>query len=248
MTNSSQLAGTIGVIRRFPVKGMAGEELDETFVAVSGLVGDRVYAFLDPNGQPDFPWMTPRTWRGMLLLKPRFISPPDPNELRPAAKSFRVEIKMPDGASYDVSDPALKKYLETKFGRSLEFRFSERSMHDSGTVSIFGRKTIDTLSTETGIVLDPRRFRSNFLVDWKSKDAFHEDSLVGRTIRIGDDATLMLVKQNMRCNVITLDPDTAEPSPIVLEVVARKHADCSGVYGSVLREGIVRRGDPVFVD
>jgi uncharacterized protein YcbX len=248
MTNTTQLAGNIEIIRRFPVKGMAGEELDEVFVTVSGLVGDRVYAFLDPISQPDFPWMTSRNWRGMLLLKPRFISPPDPNELRPAAKSFRVEVKMPDGSVNDVFDPALKKYLESKFGRSIEFRFSERSMHDTRPISIFGRKTIDALSKETGIALDPRRFRPNFLVDWKSIEPFYEDSLIGRTVRIGGEVELALVKKDMRCIVITLDPDTAEPSPVVLEVVARKHKSCSGVYGSVLREGIVQRGDPVFVD
>jgi hypothetical protein len=248
MTTTPQPAGTIGVIRRFPVKGMAGEELDEAFVAVSGLVGDRVYAFLDPHGHPDFPWMTPRTWPGMLLLKPRFVSPPSVSELRPAAKSFRVEVKMPDGSVHDAADPALKTFLEAKFGRSIEFRFSERSMHDTGTISIFGRRTVDALSKETGITLDPRRFRPNFLVDWKSMEPYYENSLVGRTLRIGEDLTLVLVRKNMRCIVITLDPDTAEPSPVVLETVARKHESCSGIYGSVIREGIVRRGDPVFVD
>ncbi len=248
MATASQPAGTIGVIRRFPVKGMAGEELDETFVAVSGLVGDRVYAFLDPHGQPDFPWMTPRQWRGMLLLKPRFVSPPSASELRPAAKSFRVEVKMPDGSVHDVADPALKTFLEAKFGRPIEFRFSERSMHDTGTVSIFGRRTVDALSKETGITLDPRRFRPNFLVDWKSQEPFFEDSLVGRTVRIGEDLNLMVVKKDTRCTVITLDPDTAERSQVVLDTVARNHEGCSGIYGSVIREGVVRRGDPVFVD
>jgi MOSC domain-containing protein YiiM len=46
--------------------------------------------------------------------------------------------------------------------------------------------------------------------------------------------------------MITLDPETAEPAPVVLEKVAREHASCAGVYGAVLREGIVRANDPVF--
>ena len=121
-------------------------------------------------------------------------------------------------------------------------------MHDSGTISIFGRRTIEALSREAGIALDPRRFRSNFLVDWKSNLPFYEASLVGRTIRIGESLTLVIAKQNLRCVVISLDPDTAEPSPVVSEVVARNHQSCAGIYGSVVRQGIVRRGDPVFVD
>jgi uncharacterized protein YcbX len=248
MTTSPQPAGTVGIIRRFPVKGMAGEVIDETYVASTGIVGDRVYAFLDPISQPDFPWMTPRIWRGMVLLKTRFVSPPAITDKKLLPTHARVDVTLPDGSVHDVSDPVVKKFLEGKFGRAIEFRFSGQSMHDTGVISIFGRRTIDALSKETGIKLDPRRFRSNFLVDWKSQEPFYEDSLVGRKIRIGEDLTLTIVKQNLRCTVITVDPETAEPAPIVLETVSRKHEGCSGIYGSVVQEGVVRRGDLVFVD
>ena len=248
MTTTSQPIGDIGIIRRFPVKGMAGEELEEAFVSFPGIVGDRVYAFLDPQNTTDFPWMTPRRWRGMILLKPRFLTSPSNGEGRLAAESFRVEVTMPDGSVRDVADPSFREFLEEKFGRPIEFRFSERSMHDSRPISIFGRGSIDALSAETGIKLDPRRFRSNFLVEWKSNEPFYEDSLVGRTLRVGEKLVLHVAKKDMRCIVITLDPDTAEPSPVVLETVARKHESCSGIYASVIHEGVVRRGDPVFVD
>ena len=33
-------------LRRYPVKGMAGEDLSEAFVTIAGTVGDRVYAFV----------------------------------------------------------------------------------------------------------------------------------------------------------------------------------------------------------
>jgi MOSC domain-containing protein YiiM len=46
---------------------------------------------------------------------------------------------------------------------------------------------------------------------------------------------------------MTLDPETASPSPVVLEKVARGHENCVGVYGAVLREGIVRTNDPVYL-
>ncbi len=72
--------------------------------------------------------------------------------------------------------------------------------------------------------------------------------LVGRRIAFGDVLEIMIVKNDMRCIVITLDPDTAAASPEVLQVVARHHASCAGVYGAVLREGIVRPGDRVSVD
>lgn len=248
MTEASQRAGNIGVIRRFPVKGMAGEELPEVFVTFSGLVGDRVYAFLDPQNKSDFPWITPRILPEMLLWKPRFIAPPSAEEARPAAEKYRVEISTPEKVFRDVSAPEFRKYLENKLGREIEFRFSERSMHDTMPVSVFGLPTIDALSKETGRNLDQRRFRPNFVVDWAEKTPFLEDSFVGRTIRIGEKLALRLVKKDMRCKVITLDPDTAGASPEILAVIAKQHGNCSGVYGAVLREGIVRRGDPVFVD
>ena len=59
MPKAPQPAGTIRVMRRFPVKGMAGEKLGEVFVSYAGLVGDRVYAYFDPQNKTDFPWMTP---------------------------------------------------------------------------------------------------------------------------------------------------------------------------------------------
>jgi uncharacterized protein YcbX len=49
MPDTAQPIGTIGVISRFPVKGMAGEELSDVFVTYAGLVGDRVYAFHRPS-------------------------------------------------------------------------------------------------------------------------------------------------------------------------------------------------------
>jgi uncharacterized protein YcbX len=127
-------------------------------------------------------------------------------------------------------------------------RFSERSMHDARPISIFGHKTLEALSTETGMKLDAQRFRMNFEIDWAKGGAFFENELVGKQIRIGENVTLYVSKLDMRCKTIGLDPDTAESSPEVLQVVADKHNGSVGIYATVLREGIVRRGDPVFVD
>jgi hypothetical protein len=50
-----------------------------------------------------------------------------------------------------------------------------------------------------------------------------------------------------RCQMITLDPDTATPNPAILRKVAQGHDGTAGVYGAVLAEGIIRPGDPVAV-
>ncbi len=248
MNANPQPAGTLSRLRRYPVKGMSGEDLDEVFVTFAGLVGDRVYAFVDPEGPADFTWMTPRKWAAMLLLKPRFVSSPSAEEQLPGGADYRVEVATRDGKRFDISAPEFRAYLEQNLGRSISLRFSERSMQDARPVSLFGKQSLEALSAETGRALDIRRFRANFFVDWASGGAYYENSLIGRLIRIGETFEMALVKRDMRCKVITLDPDTAEAAPEVLEVVARQHDGCVGVYGAVLHEGIVRRGDPVFVD
>jgi len=248
MVKAPQPAGTIRVMRRFPVKGMAGEKLGEVYVSYAGLVGDRVYAYFDPQNKTDFPWMTPRIWAKMLLLKPKFVEPAVAHADRPSPKNYRVEITTPKGSVFDIGDQNLLKYMEQQFGRPIILRFSERSMHDARPISIFGHKTLEALSTETGMKLDPQRFRMNFEIDWAKGGAFYENELIGKQIRVGEKLTLMVSKKNMRCKVITLDPDTAEASPEIFQVIADKHESCVGIYATVLREGIVRRGDPVFVD
>ena len=44
--------------------------------------------------------------------------------------------------------------------------------------------------------------------------------------------------------MITLDPDTAKPSPEILRKVTRAHGGMAGVYAAVLVEGTVRPGRP----
>jgi hypothetical protein len=43
----------------------------------------------------------------------------------------------------------------------------------------------------------------------------------------------------------SLDPDTAEKTPAILKAVAQAHEGMAGVYGAVLVEGMIGKGDPV---
>jgi len=224
---------------------MAGEDLREVFVTYAGIAGDRAYAFIDPANPANFPWMTGRLKREMILFRPRFLAPPDPAEEHPPRSSFRAEVVTPEGRTLSVDNPAFTPFFEERFRRKLELRFSERAMHDACPISLLGLDSLQFLSQETGMELDQRRFRANFYVRWDNGKPFYENELVGATLRIGEKLTVMVVKKDGRCVIITLDPSTAEASPKVLEIVAKNHANYLGVYGSVLREGIVRTGDAV---
>jgi uncharacterized protein len=238
--------GTLRILRRYPFKSMAGEDLNEVFVSFSGLVGDRAYAFVDRNKHSNFPWMTARERHEMLLFRPRFLVSPDPANEHPAQKDFAAEIIAPDGQKLSPDDPSFTEYFEKRWGHPLELRFSERAMQDACPVSLLGLETIQSLAAEAGLPLEHTRFRANFYIDWDNGKPYYEDQLTGASLRIGEKFTLTVVQNNLRCAIITLDPATAEASPEVGKLVARNHGNCFGVYGSVLHEGIVRQGDPVF--
>jgi uncharacterized protein len=239
--------GTIHSIRRYPVKSMAGEELEEARVTFAGLAGDRVYAFVETDNHTSFPWMTARHGHDWIRFRPRFLDPPPPAAQIPFPEQFTAEVVTPEGDCFRADAPEFTQYLEKRFGRALRPRFSERSMTDAQPVSIFGLSTIRALSDEAGKDLDPRRFRANFYAQWDDDRAFFEDTLIGRQLRVGDAVGVVALKKDVRCVMITLNPDDGSPFPAVLECVARNHGGCAGIYGTVLAEGIVRRGDPIWL-
>jgi uncharacterized protein len=239
--------GTISSIHRYPVKSMRGEDLEEARVTFAGLAGDRVYAFVEAANRTSFPWMTARHGHDWLLFRPRFLDPAPPTDEIPFPEKYAAEVVTPEGDCFRADAPEFTQYLEKRYERSLRLRFSERSMTDAQPVSIFGLSTIRALSEETGKDVDPRQFRANFYARWDNDTPFFEDTLVGRTLRIGDAVSVMALEKDARCVMITLDPDDGSPFPELLECVARNHGGCAGIYGAVLGEGIVRRNDPIWL-
>ena len=96
--------------------------------------------------------------------------------------------------------------------------------------------------------IDKRRFRANFYVDWDNRDdPFYENTLVGKTLKIGEWLEVVIVERDPRCTMITLDPDTAEATPKLLQHVSRKHDGDAGVFAAVLCRGRVNKGDSIFL-
>ncbi|PYL92085.1 MAG: MOSC domain-containing protein, partial [Verrucomicrobia bacterium] len=144
-------------------------------------------------------------------------------------------------------DPALIDHLRTNVDENyqLTLRRSDKAMTDCRPLSIFAVQSAKKLGEETGISVDKRRFRANVYLDLTSSDGFAEDAFVGRSMRIGSKVVVSILERDPRCMMITLDPDTAEKSPAILKAVAQAHSGMAGVYGAVLVEGMIRKGDPV---
>jgi uncharacterized protein YcbX len=124
---------------------------------------------------------------------------------------------------------------------------SQRAMTDCRPISIFSLQSAQQLAEETGTQVDKRRFRANVYVNLTSAKGFAENELVGRSVRIGPKVTITILERDARCVMITLDPDTGEQAPAILKKVAQAHDGMAGVYGAVLVEGMVHKGDPVEV-
>src|SRR5215211_3975717 len=128
--------GTLETVCRYPVKSMAGEEIKEAFVGYSGMMGDRVYAFVSSNGPKGFPWHTGREQKDLLLFHPHFREAdvvalpvdveesfkmaPGVNPVFPTDAAFAVDVVTPGGRVLPVN----RRNLRTIWGTAASMRWS----------------------------------------------------------------------------------------------------------------------------
>jgi uncharacterized protein YcbX len=255
------LVGKVESLWRYPVKSMRGEELEEAFFGFSGVYGDRLFAFKDSAAPKGFPYLTGREQEEMLLYRPRFrhperaakppnlseaeSMPPGINPLFADTEDLTIDVETPTGEVLEVDDPNLMSVLCKRMGDGhvLTLLRSERAMTDCRPISLFSIQTGRQLGDEIGMTIDKRRFRANIFMDLASAGGFAEDAYVGRPLRIGPKVVVSVLERDPRCKMITIDPDTAEPNTQLLRTVNQKHDNKAGVYGAVLVEGTIRRGD-----
>ena len=259
------VVGRVESVWRYPVKSMRGEALPEIFAGFAGVYGDRIFAFKSSTARAAFPYWTARERHEMLLYRPRFRHPekaakpanlaeaeqisPLLNPVVPNPADLALDVETPAGELLAIDDPALLRQLAASAsdGHSLTVLRSDRAMTDCCPISFFSLQTARQLGEEVGSVLDKRRFRANVHLDLGTAGGFSENAFVGRRIRLGSKVMVLVVARDPRCQMITLDPDTAAPNPEVLRNVARAHDRMAGVYGAVVSEGIIRVDDIVEV-
>jgi len=158
-----------------------------------------------------------------------------------------LDVVTPSGAVVAVDDPALTEMLcEGLRGENhLTLVRSDRALTDCRPVSLISLQTVRQVEEELGVPIDKRRFRANVYLDLESDGGFAEDELVGRRLRIGPSALVMVLERDPRCKMISLDPDTGEHDPEVLRKVAKAHDNFAGVYCAVLVEGVLTKGDSI---
>jgi uncharacterized protein len=257
------IIGKVDSLWRYPVKSMHGEELNEAFAGFSGIYGDRLFAFKSSASPKGFPYLTAREQRRLLQYHPRFRYPDKAaqpinlteaesmgaNPLPADLSELIVDVETPDGKTLAIDDPALVDMLRTDLDQKHQVTLmrSQRAMTDCRPVSIFSLQSAQQLAEETNTPIDKRRFRANVYVDLTSAEGFAENEFVARCLRIGPKVVVTILERDARCVMITLDPDTGEKTPAILKSVAQAHEGMAGVYGAVMVEGMVRKGDSVEV-
>jgi uncharacterized protein YcbX len=242
---------------------MSGEAMTEMFMGFSGIYGDRCYAFKNSAARKGFPYLNANVQQQMLRYRPRFryaeraAKPPNLNEAMSIAPGVTpanaepddliLDVVTPSGAVVAVDDPALIEMLgEGLRGENhLTLVRSDRALTDCRPVSLISLQTVRQVEAESGIPIDKRRFRANVYFNLASGYGFAEDELVGRRLRIGSSAVIMVLERDPRCKMISLDPDTGEHNPEVLRKVAQAHEALAGVYCAVLVEGILTESDSI---
>ena len=232
MTGVGRLAG----VWRYPVKSMAGENLDSVEVSWHGLAGDRRWAFIRAGQERSgFPWLTMRQLPELAHYRPRFAEPDRPD-------TSLTLVRTPSGSELEVACPELAAEL----GPGVRVIRQHRGVFDTMPLSLLTTQTVAGLGRLVGTDLAVERFRPNLLVDAPGRD-FPEDAWVGRVLRIGG-LRMRVDKPDMRCVMITIDPVTLVRNPAVLRAVAQERDTRLGVYGSTMEPGRVAVGDPVEIE
>ena len=255
--------GTVASLWRYPVKSMQGEELSTAFMGFSGFYGDRCYAFRNSAARKGTPYLTASTQPKMLQYRPQFrfaeeaAKPPNLLEAmsiapgitpaNPQPNDMIVDVITPSGSVVAIEDPALLEMLREglRGEHHLTLVRSDRALTDCRPISLIGTQTIAQLEGESNVALDKRRFRANIYLELASGRGFAEDALIGRRLRIGSHAQIMVIERDPRCMMVSLDPQTGEHNPQVLRHIVQAHDNLAGVYGAVLVEGLVGRGDSI---
>jgi len=185
--------------------------------------------------------------RAVRPIWPRPKTAPGANPVYAGPADLVVDVETPAGDVLAIDSPDLHHRLHKGSGTAgtLTLLRSDRAMTDCRPVSVISVQTVAALGEETGIPVDHRRFRANIYVDLDAASSFAEDTFIGRSLRIGTKAVICVVERDPRCKMITLDPDTAQPSPEILRTVAQAHEGKAGVYAAVLVQGTVHPGDEI---
>jgi MOSC domain-containing protein len=256
---------TVASLWRYPVKSMAGEELDVVEMTERGLAGDRAYALVDTNSSKVGSAKNVKRFGNLLKCDVRFTAPPQSDAPLPP-----VRITWPDCVTTRSDDPEIEAVLAKSFGDGvtlmstapdgliLEFaagtlggKFSETTQLpvSSGAPkgTLFNYAAVHLVTTSTlrelaaahpeGQASLPR-FRPNIVVDSADAKGFPENDWIGKTVAIGPEVLLRVSIPCPRCVVTTLPRTDLPLDSSMLRTIAQANTVDMGDFGNLPCVGI----------
>ncbi len=134
MSNETKTdVGSVVSLWRYPVKSMMGEELGTSEVTERGLLGDRVYALMDPSTGKVASAKNPRKWPDLFNFRATYTESP-----RPGVKIPPVRITVPEGTMITGEQSDVDQTLSAILGREVTL-VNTRDTHLRGVLAGLGR-------------------------------------------------------------------------------------------------------------
>lgn len=233
--------GHVCELVRYPIKSMAGTATESAFLGWHGLDGDRRFAFRRLGDHSGFPWLSASRVAELLLYHPSGLDDS-------TGEPLPTHVRTPAGTRVELRSVELQGEITERLGSRVELMQLKHGIFDDAPVSVISLETIAGIGGEAGVDLDRRRFRANIVLETRDHEPFLEDGWVGGTLVFGQSeprAAVSVTARDVRCVIINIDPDTGAQNARVMKTVVRLNKNNAGVYGTVVRTGTIRVGDPV---
>jgi len=207
----------VSEIWRYPVKSMAGEQLEATLLTVDGVPGDRIV-----HARDDQRILTARRHPALLGFRARLG---DDGEPLVDGEPWASEI-----VAARIQEAVGPKVRLARFDGPERFDVLPLLVATDGAIAALG--------------MDRRRFRPNILVGGTTVDA--ERSWPGKRLRIGK-AIIDVASLRRRCVMTTYDPDSQVQDFSVLGRIKRERGGRLALDCCVIEPGRVVLGDLVEV-
>ena len=235
--------GHVEAIFRYPVKSMAGERLEVANLGWYGLEGDRRFAFRRMEDRSGMPWLTASRLPDLVRFTPCRGGDG-------AARDIPTHIRTPDGEEMSVFGEELATEIARRYGAPVQMMQLNHGIFDEASVSVIASDTVREIGRLAGRDLDVRRFRPNVVVRLLQSGAFLEDKWLGGVLSFGDEddsPAIAVTMRDLRCSMVNLDPDSAEPAPEVMKAIVGVNQNNAGIYGAVTRTGQLTVGQSVYL-
>lgn len=266
--------GRVVSLWRYPVKSMMGEELNSTIVTDRGLLGDRVYALVDKADGKIVSAKNPRKWGRMFDCRASFVTPPTVADDIPEVWVTLPDGTMAWSGQSDLDEilgamlgrqvvvsssapnfPKLEEYwpdIEGLVHREsvTDERIAAGTFFDGATVHLLTTATLARLhEAYPQGRFEARRFRPNIVVEVPGEGVgFVENEWVGEVLALGDEVRVRVSGPCPRCVMTTLAQGDLPKDPGILRAAVEQNHGHVGVYATVERGGILKRGDSVVKD